>query len=344
LNDFNQTIGSLAGGGAAGGSVNLGTATLTTGGRNATTNYAGVIGGTGGLTKTGTGVQYLSGSNTFSGPTSVNAGYLVLQNNSALGGSTATVASGATLQLENNINLAGNAVTISGTGVGGTRGALASWSGDNTWGGSVTLAADSSFFVASGNFTISGAIGGGYAVTKTGNGALILSGANDYTGGTTAGAGTLALGASNVLPDTTNVTLGGATLAASSFTDTVGTLEVTGTATISLDSGGAMVFADSSAVAWTGTLNITGTFVPGASIRFGTTSGGLTSHRPRFLALRNLGGPGRGLRWRRQQRRCEKRSRLDLRRARQGRQRARPPAHRRQLRSRLPHLQLPPEG
>ncbi|NCZ97488.1 hypothetical protein EBZ02_10165, partial [bacterium] len=47
LNDFSQTIGSLAGGGAAGGEVKLGTATLTFGGLGGNLTYAGTITGTG---------------------------------------------------------------------------------------------------------------------------------------------------------------------------------------------------------------------------------------------------------------------------------------------------------
>lgn len=54
LNNSNQTIGSLAGGGTDGGNVTLGSATLTTGGNNANSVYAGVISGTGGLIKNGT--------------------------------------------------------------------------------------------------------------------------------------------------------------------------------------------------------------------------------------------------------------------------------------------------
>ena len=52
LNNFNDTIASLVGGGTTGGNVTLGTATLTTG-NSSSTNYGGVISGTGGLTTQG---------------------------------------------------------------------------------------------------------------------------------------------------------------------------------------------------------------------------------------------------------------------------------------------------
>lgn len=107
-------------------------------------------------------------------------------------------------------------------------------------------------------------------------GALTLSGANTYSGSTTISAGTLKLGANNVLPNATPVSIGAGTLDADTRTDTIGTLTVTGAATINLGAGGKLTFADSSAIDWTGTLNITGTFVSGSSLRFGLDSNGLT--------------------------------------------------------------------
>jgi autotransporter-associated beta strand protein len=103
LNNFSQTIGSLAGGGGTGGEVTLGTATLTTGGDNTNTTFAGVISGTGGLIKVGTGAQTLSGSNTFGGATTVNGGTLVVGEAGTTGALGATsdviVNSGGTLLL-----------------------------------------------------------------------------------------------------------------------------------------------------------------------------------------------------------------------------------------------------
>jgi hypothetical protein len=107
--------------------------------------------------------------------------------------------------------------------------------------------------------------------------------ANTYIGPTTLDAGTLTLGAAGVLPDASEVSIGNATLAAGSFSETAGRLVITGTATINLGTGAALSFANSSAISWTGgTLNLTGTFVSGSSLRFGTTSSGLT---PAQLAL-----------------------------------------------------------
>jgi fibronectin-binding autotransporter adhesin len=78
LAGFNTQIGSLTGGGTTGGNVTLGAATLTTGGNNTSpVAYAGVISGTGALTKIGTGNQILTGANSFTGDVTVNGGVLV---------------------------------------------------------------------------------------------------------------------------------------------------------------------------------------------------------------------------------------------------------------------------
>jgi autotransporter-associated beta strand protein len=92
ITGFNTQIGSLTGGGAAGGNVALGAATLTTGGNNTSpAAYAGVISGTGGVTKIGTGTQILSGTNTYAGGTTVNAGTLFINNTSGSGTGSGSV-------------------------------------------------------------------------------------------------------------------------------------------------------------------------------------------------------------------------------------------------------------
>ena len=70
-----QTVGSIGGGGT----INLGSATLTTGTDNTSTSFTGTIQGTtGGLTKIGTGTFTLSGANTYGGATTINGGTLVV--------------------------------------------------------------------------------------------------------------------------------------------------------------------------------------------------------------------------------------------------------------------------
>ena len=129
---------------------------------------------------------------------------------------------------------------------------------------------------------------GGGGLTKEGPNTLTLSGANSYGGGTTITGGTLALGADNALPGSTAVSIGDATLDAATFTHSLGTLDVAGSATLNLGTGSKLVFANSSAINWSGgTLNLTGNFVSGVSIRFGTGSNALV---PAQLALISASG------------------------------------------------------
>ena len=93
LNNFNQTVGSIAGAG----SVTLGSATLTAGGDGTSTAMSGVISGGGSVIKSGAGTLTLSGPNAFTGGARVNSGTLRAGSNSALGASAATVAGGSLL-------------------------------------------------------------------------------------------------------------------------------------------------------------------------------------------------------------------------------------------------------
>jgi autotransporter-associated beta strand protein len=114
---------------------------------------------------------------------------------------------------------------------------------------------------------------GKLSLTKSGVGKWILTGANTYTGNTTISSGTLALGATNVLPDASPVSMGNATLdAATAGTEDAGTLTVSGAATLKLATGAKIEFDDSNGT-WSGTLNITGSFVSGSSIRFANSLG-----------------------------------------------------------------------
>ena len=117
-------------------SIDATTRNLTLGGTSTALNtISGVIGHTDTATrilpvlKQSAGTWVLSGTNTYTGLTTISGGTLVAQNNSALGKTTgATTVNGGTLDLGgtlggNALNLGAEVITISGSGVG-TNGAL----------------------------------------------------------------------------------------------------------------------------------------------------------------------------------------------------------------------------
>jgi fibronectin-binding autotransporter adhesin len=113
-------------------------------------------------------------------------------------------------------------------------------------------------------------------LTKAGSGKWIVTGGNTYGGNTIISGGTLALGAANVLPDASPVSIGSATLdAATVGIEDAGTLAVTGSATIKLTAGAQIEFDDSNGT-WAGTLDLTG-FISGSSLKFGTSNAGLSA-------------------------------------------------------------------
>ena len=151
-----------------------------------------------------------------------------------------------------------------------------------------TLATNHSDTLTQGTNPFKVAITGDGGFTQAGTGNTVLTLANTYIGPTTLNAGTLTLGAAGVLPNASEVSIGNATLAAGSFSESTGRLVITGAATINLGTGAALSFASSSTVAWSGgTLALTGNFVSGSSLRFGTNGSGLT---PSQLALIKING------------------------------------------------------
>jgi autotransporter-associated beta strand protein len=139
------------------------------------------------------------------------------------------------------------------------------------------------------NASIAGDIDGDGNLIWDGGGTLTLSGSNGYTGTTAVINGTLKMGANNVFSDSTDILIGTATLDADTFDDTVDTLDVTGTAVINLGTGANLVFAGGGTATWDGTLNITGAFVSGSSLNFGSSSG-LTSTQLAAITINGVTG------------------------------------------------------
>ncbi len=80
LNNFNNQIGSLSGGGGTGGAVTLGNATLTDV-QTTTTTFAGTVSGAGGgVTMAGNGTLFLVGANNYTGTTAITSGTLSATN------------------------------------------------------------------------------------------------------------------------------------------------------------------------------------------------------------------------------------------------------------------------
>ena len=113
------------------------TSTLTVSG-SSSTNYTGIIDGSINLTKAGSGTLTLSGNNTFTGLTTISNGTLAVTTNNALGTNAAgtTIASGATLDLQNVTYSTTEAITTNG-------GTIATSTVTSSFAGSITLGAGS---------------------------------------------------------------------------------------------------------------------------------------------------------------------------------------------------------
>ncbi|WP_010298833.1 beta strand repeat-containing protein [Candidatus Odyssella thessalonicensis] len=149
----------------------------------------------GGVAKTLT----LTGVNTYSGTTSIGSKVvLALNNNGTIGTSALSFADNTAI-----FDISG----ISASSL--TMGSLNSAQGQISL-GAKTLSLGSNSATAFGGTIQDGGVAGGTggSLSKTGSGILTLSGNNNYSGGTSVNAGTIAIGHANAL-GTSSVTLGG---------------------------------------------------------------------------------------------------------------------------------------
>ena len=201
---------------------------------NTTTDYAvtssgaNSIGGSTGLAKSGAGALTLSGPNTYSGGTTLSAGQLNINDggsssaNSAIGtgpltisgGTLGNTGSGDVILLPNNPQYWNGDFTYVGAGYNLDLGT-----------GAVTPNASRQINVSANTLTVGGVVGGGaISLTKTGSGALTLSGANTFSAGMTLSAGQLNLNnggssSANSAVGTGLLTLNGGTLDNTSGSD-----------------------------------------------------------------------------------------------------------------------------
>ena len=198
-----QTWNTTAGGDPV---VTGGAVTLTVGGNSNNTTYAGALGGSGALVKTGAGIMTLAGANANSGGVTVSNGTVLLS-----GGDNRLFTNGAVTVAGGTLNLGGftqtniNTFTIAGGVL--TNGTVAKSGAD--------------YLGQSG--TVSATLGGSAGLTKTTTNTLTLNGTQTYTGATTLSNGTLVVngalfgaGLVNVLSNATlignNATLGNVTV------------------------------------------------------------------------------------------------------------------------------------
>ncbi|HKR76872.1 MAG TPA: autotransporter-associated beta strand repeat-containing protein [Rhodanobacter sp.] len=224
--------------------------------------YAGVVSGSGTLTKTGAGMLTLSGANTYSDGTTVSAGTLQVDTNSLQGNITDNAA--LVFNQASNGTYAGvvsgsGTVTASGTGV-------LTLSGANTYAGGTTINSGSALSISSdGNLgtstgtltfnggrlqTTAGITSSRAIVLGTGTGTIDVYGQNDSFSGVIAGSGAL-----NVVSSTLG---GGSTLTLSDANTYSGGTSISG-ATLALSGIGSIASSRYLFVWNGGTLDISAT-------------------------------------------------------------------------------------
>ena len=224
----------------------------------------------------------LSGSNSFTGSTTVLVGILRIENSFALGSTNAgtIIGDNEVLELAGNIDVQGESLSIRGDGPG--TGALLNVSGTNTWSGPITLTGGAvTFGSTEGLLTLSGGIttdsralittGAGdilisgpialnvASVTKNGTGMLTLSGANGYSTATAVNAGVLRIANDTAL----GTVAGGVTVA------NLAALELSNNITV----GAEALSINGAGIGGTGALrNVHGTNTYGGAITFATAA------------------------------------------------------------------------
>ena len=197
--------------------------------------FSSIVSGTGKLVKggSGAGALILSGINTYSGGTDINAGTVNIPSGNAIFGTGTLTINGGILNNtsgSNSLNVGGNPAQV--------------WGGDFTFTGTnsmnmgtgaVSLTGNRTVTVSANTLTIGGIVSstGAFGIIKAGTGTIAMAGVSTYTGATTINAGTLQLTNGNTrLPTTTAMTIAsGATFDMNTRTQTIGSLAGAGSVT-----------------------------------------------------------------------------------------------------------------
>ncbi len=202
----------------------------------------GAVAGSFSLTKAGAGTLTLAGADTFSAGMTLSAGQLNINNAKSVGTGTFAINGGSI------DNTTGAAITFNTNNV-------ETWGGDFTFvgtqalnmgTGAVTLGASRTVTVSGSTLTDGGIIGDGgsaFSLTKSGAGALLLTGANTFSGGVTLSAGQLDINGVHVLGTGT-------------FTINGGTIDNTTAAAITLTTNNAQTWGGDFTFVGTKSLNL----------------------------------------------------------------------------------------
>ena len=224
LAGFDQTVASLSDGGSSSGTVtNSGALKQLTLNSGSETTFAGEISGALRLRIQGGGKLTLPDSNSYAGTTFVVSGTLAIGSDSAIGTGTLDFGGGTIESVDNTARTITNPLNFSASSsFGGT--------GNLTFTASPTPnGTDKTLTVTNPRTEFSGVLAGASGRTKEGDGLLVFSGLNTYTGATTINAGILRI-TNPVLSNTAAVVISGTGVLDLPYTtaDQVGSLTLDG--------------------------------------------------------------------------------------------------------------------
>ncbi|MCE9629647.1 MAG: autotransporter-associated beta strand repeat-containing protein [Planctomycetia bacterium] len=215
----------------------------------------------------------VNASQVWSGTTTVNSGAFTTANGVTLA-STAIVVGGGTVATTSANTLADTASLTVNTGrlsIGGSD-TVASLAGS---GGTIDIASGATLTAGNASSTsYAGSITGAGNLAKVGSGTFTLSAASSMTGTTTVSTGQFSLGGSNLLADSSAVTVAGGVLALGGNSDTVGSFAISGG---SLTGSGTVTAANYTLGGGTVTANLgSGTMIVTGNASLNGTSNGTT--------------------------------------------------------------------